>query len=69
MATTIKNVFTSVDASEYLGISADLIRLYCRTGRIESEKLGRDWIIRKGALDKFAKIPRYVGNPNFFVNS
>ena len=69
MASTIKNVFTSAEAGIYLGISTRLVRQYCHRGRIEAEKVGRDWIIRKGALDKFAKVPRNVGNPNFFENS
>jgi len=31
------------------GIVAELIRRYCRTGRLQAEKIGGRWVIRKGA--------------------
>jgi hypothetical protein len=31
------------------GIVAELVRRYCRTGRLQAEKIGGRWVIRKGA--------------------
>ena len=69
MATTIRGIFTAEQAGEYLDLGADVVRLYCREGRINAEKVGRDWIIRRKALDEFRRKPRLVGNPNFFKKS
>ena len=35
--------------SQDTGIVAELVRRYCRTGRLQAEKIGGRWIIRKGA--------------------
>lgn len=65
MATTIKNIFTSAEAAEVLGIDPSMVCKYCRDGRLDGEKIGRDWIIKKDALNKFAREPREPGNPAF----
>lgn len=65
MATTIPNIYTSSEAASYLGIDQSLVCRYCREGRIAAEKVGRDWIIKKPALDAFRKVPREPGNPSF----
>lgn len=31
------------------GIVAELVRRYCRTGRLQAEKIGGRWIIKRGA--------------------
>lgn len=65
MATTISNIFTSAEAAHYLNIDQSLVCRYCRDGRLIGEKVGRDWIIRKSALDEFKRVPREPGNPTF----
>ena len=71
MATSIAGgtFYTSAEAATYLGITESLVCRYCRLGRIEGQKAGRDWIIRKSALDKFNRIPREAGNPAFKAQS
>ena len=47
------------------GIVAELVRRYCRTGRLQAEKIGGRWVIRKGAkVEDYAprlKDGTYVG--------
>jgi hypothetical protein len=31
------------------GIVAELVRRYCRTGRLQAEKIGGRWVIKRGA--------------------
>jgi excisionase family DNA binding protein len=65
MATTIPDLYDCQEAGEYLGIDPSLVRRYCIDGRIDGEKVGSVWVIRKAELDRFAALPRKVGNPNF----
>ena len=65
VATEIPNLFTTDEAADYLGLDRSLIARYCRQGRLEGRKAGRDWVITKSALDAFKKIPREPGNPDF----
>ena len=47
------------------GITPELIRRYCRTRRLDAEKIGGRWVIRKGAkVEDYAprlKDGTYVG--------
>lgn len=67
MATTMPNgtFYTSGEAAEYLELSESIVCRYCRLGKLEAIKAGRDWLIHKKALDAFKKIPRERGNPAF----
>ncbi len=67
MATTMTNgtFYTSGEAADYLDLSESLVCRYCRLGKLEAMKIGRDWLIHKKALDAFKKIPREPGNPAF----
>lgn len=51
--------------SQDTGIVAELVRRYCRTGRLQAEKIGGRWIIRKGAkveeYEPRLKTGTYVG--------
>jgi excisionase family DNA binding protein len=58
-------VLTSAEAAELLELEVSLVCRYCREGRIEAEKVGRDWIITQSAIKKFRSIPRHPGNPTF----
>ena len=47
-------------AAEYLGLSKARVRQFCGEGRL-GQKVGSRWVIEKGDLERFAKIPRKVG--------
>ena len=65
MATSLRNMFNSTEAADYLGLTDSMVRRYCRLGKIAAERFGRNWAITKRELDKFKRTPRMVGNPNF----
>ena len=65
VATSIPNMFNSTEAAAYLGLTDSMVRKYCREGEIHADRVGRNWVITKKELDRFKKIPRPVGNPNF----
>jgi hypothetical protein len=51
--------------SQDTGIKPELIRRYCRLGRLQAQKIGKRWIIRKGSkVEDYAprlKDGTYVG--------
>lgn len=65
MPTTLPGFLNSTEAAEYLGLTDGLVRRYCRAGKIDAKRVGRNWVIRKVELKKFKKQPRPVGNPAF----
>lgn len=50
------------EVAEELGVSENRVREYCQEGRL-GEKVGRQWVITRAALDEFKKIPRKRGAP------
>lgn len=36
---------TTAEAARQLGLDPSLVRCYCRQGRIEAQRVGRDWLI------------------------
>lgn len=40
---------TVTEYSHDTGIKPELVRRYCRLGRLQAQKVGKRWIIRKGA--------------------
>lgn len=65
VATSIPNMFNSTEAADYLGLTDSMVRRYCRLGQLAAKRFGRNWAITKNELDRFKKIPRVTGNPNF----
>lgn len=65
MPTTIPDLMDATSAAEFLGVSAVLVRRYCKLDKIKAERIGNQWVIPKRELIRFAKKPRLVGNPNF----
>lgn len=51
-------------AAKRLGLAESTVKRYCQQGRL-GEKHGRNWAIAPADCDRFAKIPRPVGNPGF----
>ena len=60
-----ERLYDTTEAARYLGLEASLVRRYCIEKRLPARKLGGKWVITKKELDRFAKEPRLVGNPNF----
>lgn len=53
----------TTEAARRLGVSADLIRRYCRDKRIKAHEIGGHWLIEPAEIRRFAKIPRKKGWP------
>jgi excisionase family DNA binding protein len=57
---------TADEAADILGIDASLVRRYCRDGDLKGQQLvGRIWLIPVEEIDRFSKVQRPVGNPEF----
>jgi excisionase family DNA binding protein len=54
--------YTTTEAAEVLGISARLVKRYCKEGRL-GEKIGRDYSITEAQLKRFRDKPRSPGRP------
>lgn len=50
-----KKLYTTKQASEYLGIHQDTVRHYINNGYLKAQKLGEQWVIKKKELDKRLK--------------
>ncbi|HOE19273.1 MAG TPA: helix-turn-helix domain-containing protein [Syntrophorhabdaceae bacterium] len=51
----MSNYFTTAEAAKYLGVTPSRIRQFIVGERLESVKYGRDHLIRKTELERFAK--------------
>jgi len=49
------------EAAAHLGLSIPRIKQLIRAGRLPAEKVGRDWVINLGDLERFAAQPRRPG--------
>ena len=49
----MKGYLTTKQASETYGLSDAHIRRLLESGKVKGEKIGRDWVIRPNALDKY----------------
>jgi site-specific DNA-methyltransferase (cytosine-N4-specific) len=47
--------FTTEDAARYLGVTPSRVRQLILNKRIESEKVGRDHLIKEAAVEYFAE--------------
>jgi len=50
-------------AADRLGLSADRVYQFCRSGRLPARRFGRQWLIESADLAEFARIPREIGRP------
>jgi len=57
-------LFDSQGAAKYLGVTRCRIRQLCQEGRL-GRKVGRQWIMEADELERFKKIKRVAGNPNW----
>lgn len=59
---TVSDLLTVGDAAEFLNVGEEIVRRYCRDGRLPCEKLSNGvYLIRRETLEVFAKIPRKRG--------
>lgn len=64
MASDMSEICTPKDAAGIIGIAERLVRAYCAEGRLAARKVGKQWIIKRKDAERFAAVPRPVGNPN-----
>jgi excisionase family DNA binding protein len=50
-----KDLFDSEEVAEYLGVEQTTVQRWCRSGHLRCVKIGRDWRIRRDALEDFLK--------------
>jgi predicted site-specific integrase-resolvase len=41
-------------ASEILGVGTCIVRVWCRSGNLQAEKLGRDWMVNERSAKRLA---------------
>lgn len=59
---TVSDLMTVNDAAAFLSVGDEIVRRYCRDGRLPCEKLTNGvYLIRRETLEVFAKIPRKRG--------
>ncbi len=56
-------LLTISEAAQRLGLSAAMVRRYCAEGKLQGQKVGRDWTIRQQDVEIFAAKPRRIGRP------
>jgi excisionase family DNA binding protein len=56
-------LLTVSEAAERLGLSIAMVRRYCALGKLQAQKMGRDWMIRRRDIERFAAAPRRNGRP------
>lgn len=52
---------TAVEVAERLGLSARMVREYCRTGRMTAELRGGCWMVWPIEVQRFEKVERSRG--------
>lgn len=61
---TLSQWLTVAEVAEVLGVSPCRVNQFLLAGRLRGEKFGAVWAIARAECDRFAKLPRPVGNPN-----
>lgn len=54
-------ICTADEAAALLNLTPERVMQFCRAGRLEARKLGRDWAITLASVREFAEIPRPNG--------
>lgn len=47
-----QNLYSVEEVAEYLQVSTETVRRYCRTGKIKATKLGNTYRIRRSDVEK-----------------
>jgi excisionase family DNA binding protein len=48
-------------AADRLGLTVAMVRRYCKEGQLPAKKIGRDWTVRQGDVERFTASPRKPG--------
>lgn len=59
--TALDLICTPAEAAALLDVSEERVLQFCRQGRIQARKMGRDWVILTESATRFAKEPRENG--------
>jgi excisionase family DNA binding protein len=52
------DLLTVPQAAEIIGLSRIRVRVLVRSGELPAEKVGRDWLIRRSVVERFARKER-----------
>lgn len=52
---SVPDLVTTQQAADVLNYSVQHTRLLIRQGRLQGEKIGRDWLIRRDSFDQFVR--------------
>ena len=50
-----KELFDSEEVAEYLGVERTTVQRWCRSGHLRGLKIGKEWRIRRDALEDLLK--------------
>lgn len=59
----MKNIFSSTEAAEYLGISLPALKYHIRLKHVKPEMVGNSLVFTRKQLDKFKSTKRPPGRP------
>ena len=62
MSVSTLSLVSVIEAADFLGITTERVRQFCREGRL-GQQVGDRWVIPEDELKQFAKIPRPNGRP------
>ena len=60
----VDTVYTTSEASDYLGLSRHTVRKYIERGLIKAKKMGSINLVTKKECDRYKNNRRRRGNPN-----
>jgi hypothetical protein len=61
--TALDMICTPAEAAAILGVTEERVLQFCREGRFQARKMGRDWVILTASLLAFSKQKRPGGRP------
>ena len=65
----LDQVCTADEAAAILNLTPERVMQFCRAGRIQARKMGRDWVLSLPSVRDFAEIERPEGRPKNSENS
>ena len=57
-----KELVDSEEVAEYLGVERSTVQRWCRSGHLRGLKIGKEWRIRRDALEDFLKQSENTAN-------
>jgi hypothetical protein len=62
-ASILDQICTAEEAGAILNLTPERVMTFCREGRIEARKMGRDWVLSLASVREFAELERSGGRP------